>query len=520
MSLSEKLKKIFNDYFYWLVIMTAIIETASYFGHIFPDWERLFFIFIAGLILILCLKNIKYGIWAAALELVIGSKGYLFSLDIGGAAVSIRITIWLILISVWAGFFLSSFFKKNPEDKSIFLKAEFWKKGYLPYFIILFFFIAFGFINGVIRGNDFSNVFFDANGWLYFALIFPFFESIFNKKLVGEKPLAPMTKIFAVGIAWLFIKTLILLFFFSHVIPETNPWHNFLFHELYRWVRDTGVGEITMMPSGFVRIFFQSHLFALAAFYFILMAIPRFWGEIKASRKFLAFFLFAQTAALFMIMISFSRSFWVGLAAAAPLWLIVAWKKYGLKRLSAGIAITTIAFFLAASLTAGTIKFPYPEPGVDFNIADALADRAGKLSGEAAVSSRYALLPELWNAIRLNPILGGGFGKTISYHTSDPRILESSPDGLYATYAFEWGWLDIWLKIGLLGAVFYLFFFGKIIKDALGKEDWLADSLAISLLLLAAVNFFTPYANHPLGIGLFLFAAAAVYLDKKFCSCA
>ncbi|MFA5247846.1 MAG: O-antigen ligase family protein [Patescibacteria group bacterium] len=512
--MSEKLKKLFNKHFYWLLTAIVFFETASYFGYIFPNLGNIFFWLITASVLILSLKNLRYGAWLAIIELLISSKGYLFSANISGTEISIRIAIWLILMSVWLVYFLSSFFKKVPEKKSIFLKPETYRQNYLYYFFGLFFFIAIGLINGLLH-NDFADVFLDFNGWLYFALLFPLFESIFNKNIAGENPLEPIFRIFSVAISWLFLKTFILLFFFSHITAGSN-----LMKSLYHWVRDTGVGEITMMPFGFVRIFFQSHIFILVAFYVLLMIILKFWDEIKINKKLLVFLILAQTAITSLIIISYSRSFWVGLVAAFPFFSFVVIKKYGWKKFLAGVALTTASIFLAIGLVAGTVNFPFPKPGADFNITDALSDRASRINNEAAASSRYALLPELWREIKNNFIFGGGFGRTVTYRTSDPRILENNSSGYYTTYAFEWGWLDVWLKIGLFGMLFYLFFFGKIIIDALKKESWLADCLAISLLTLAVINFFTPYINHPLGIGLFLFSAVAVYLHKKPSSCA
>ncbi|MCK5211552.1 O-antigen ligase family protein, partial [Candidatus Parcubacteria bacterium] len=120
---------------------------------------------------------------------------------------------------------------------------------------------------------------------------------------------------------------------------------------------------------------------------------------------------------------------------------------------------TTIIIFLSTIfsliLIAGIIKFPLPTPGTGFS-ASLIQNRAMQISGEAGVSSRWALLPELLKEIKKTPILGAGFGATVSYRTSDPRVLEQNPNGQYTTYAFEWGFLDIWLKLGLLGLSAYL----------------------------------------------------------------
>ncbi|HMB66045.1 MAG TPA: hypothetical protein VKO42_04160, partial [Patescibacteria group bacterium] len=132
-------------------------------------------------------------------------------------------------------------------------------------------------------------------------------------------------------------------------------------------------------------------------------------------------------------------------------------------------------------------------------------------------SSRWNLLPKLWSEIKETPILGRGFGTTITYRSNDPRVLESTADGQYTTYAFEWGWLDIWLKLGFFGLFCYIFLIGKIILDGLTNKDLfrsaLINGVIVSLAVIAVINFFTPYLNHPLGLGALMLAS--IIMDKK-----
>jgi O-antigen ligase len=169
-----------------------------------------------------------------------------------------------------------------------------------------------------------------------------------------------------------------------------------------------------------------------------------------------------------------------------------------------------------------TARFPFPTPRIELDITQDLTDRADATS-DAAASSRYALLPLLWQKISNNPILGEGFGTTVTYNAKDPRLTNASAGGLgtYTTYAFEWGWLDVWLKIGLLGLLAYLLLFGKIIQAAFKKNTWLSYGLTAGLLLIIIVSFFSPYTNHPLGIGFLLLTAAAIYHEQNgSCACA
>jgi len=446
----------------------------------------------------------------------------MLSFDLMGESVSIRMDIWLILLVVWSKMALLSFREKDASRRSVFLKKEILSRGYLKNFLLLFIFIAWGGINGFWR-NAFNDAFLDFNAWMYFALIFPLYEAIFNKNLYpsdDDGPFWPIWRICAVGISWLAIKTYAFLFIFSHLPSDGRPLHDFLAHQMYYWIRSTGVGEITNMPSGFVRVFLQSHFFLLPALYVLLLMSGRYWGEIYKNKKMMAFVIASISIVSSLVTISFSRSFWVGTIAALPLFAYISLKKFDPKRLAISCAFLLIGTIFGLAMIAGTVKFPYPKASADFDLTEALSDRAKKTSNETAAASRYALLPELWKVVSDNAILGAGFGKTVSYRTQDPRALENNPDGLYTTYAFEWGWLDIWLKIGALGLFSYFFLLWLIFKDALDKETFLSDAFAITLVIIFFTNIFTPYANHPLGIGLLLVLAAAASWEKKPCPCA
>ena len=159
------------------------------------------------------------------------------------------------------------------------------------------------------------------------------------------------------------------------------------------------------------------------------------------------------------------------------------------------------------------VKFPYPDPEAGLSAA-ALAARLDLNSNEAALASRWSLLPNLWQAIKQAPITGQGFGATVGYYSQDPRILAQHPDGWYTSYAFEWAYLDTWLKLGFLGLLaylgwlFYLFF--RLWQQGQAPDGEKYRALAISLLFLMIVNIFTPYLNHPLGLGFLLFSSCFI----------
>ncbi|MFH0955856.1 MAG: O-antigen ligase family protein [Candidatus Falkowbacteria bacterium] len=498
------------------LLFIILAEILSFLGYYYQLINFIAFFVIALLVLILSLYRLKYGLYVLLAELLVGSFGYLFYFENGGLKISIRIALWLIIISVW----LAKVIVKLIKTKK--LELDFFRSSYFYYFLALFIFIALGIINGFLKNNSLNNIFFDANNWLYFLLIFPIFSI-----LPAGNNLKIIKQIFLVSIGWLSFKTIILAYFFSHSF-------NFFILDLYLWVRRSGVGEITQVAPGFSRIFMQSHIFVLIGFFILLFYLLKLTAVIARSdsdeaisrtppeheiaalppvarndKKWLfVSCYFLLTLLLSTIIISFSRSFWLGLAAGGFfVWLAAIFKlKADLKKFITFNLMAMAAIILSLALTFLIIKFPYPAPAGGFDAANLLSDRATQITNEAGASSRWQLFPPLWQKIKTAPILGQGFGATVTYKSNDPRVLATNSKGEYTTYAFEWGWLDIWLKLGVLGLLAYLILFIKIIFDGFKIGSHYSLSLAAGLVVVLAVNIFSPYANHPLGIGYLMIA--------------
>ena len=476
---------IFNKNFRLIVLLIFITELASFLGYLQPNFRQIAFFIVAGLVLVLSLIDLKFGILVLLTELFIGSKGYLFYFASGGMTVSIRIALWLIVMTIWAG--------------KVLLKKEKIKLKSYAYFLPLFLFIFWGLINGYLN-NNFSNVFFDFNGWLFFSLLLPFSWFIRQKKSIEK-----IKQIFIVCLTWLSFKTLILFFIFSHKF-------NTLVYEIYRWVRESGVGEITQVQGGFYRIFFQSHIYILIGIFFLLIQLPKF-KKIK-NRNFIV--LFSGISLLFsIIIISFSRSFWVGGLVGGLLYLIWLIKEYSWQQSLKTLGLIFLSIATSILLITAILYFPCPQALGGFKTTNLLSERLTE-TDEAAVSSRWQLLPELWGEVKETPILGQGFGKTVTYLTKDPRALENNADGQYITYAFEWGWLDIWLKLGIFGLLAYLALLSKIVYDGFKKRaNSLILGLTIGIITISVVSFFSPYLNHPLGIGYLILAGLIISTQKE-----
>jgi len=510
----------------WQIALGGIVvaEFLSLCGHATP-WINTFGFFVtAFFVFAISIYKLEWGFLALVVELLIGSKGYLFYFDINEKTISIRIALWLIIMLVW----FAKTIWASLKNKRIILNWQ--KSSNFFYFLAFFAFVLFALVNGQLHHNSLSNIFFDFNGWLYLALIFPAYDLIVAKK---ENIIPDLLQIFSAAILWIVFKTSILIFLFSHDIGD-------IIFVIYRWIRTTGVGEITLIQGGFYRIFFQSHIYLLAAFLFLLIVLSKDYllEKIKIKRfskkqNFLLFYLIF-TAIFSINLINFSRSNWLGLVTATFLLLFIVLVSKNWQQLFKVTWILLSSAILSALFIIALVNFPLFNPIGGFNTAELLSKRAATFSNEAGVSSRWSLLLPLWQEIAKEPLLGQGFGATVTYKTSDPRILENNPSGLYTTYAFEWGWLDIWLKLGFAGSLVYLILLFKIyfvdvyriIKTNVKKtfdifddiNSVVAIGLSLGMVALMIVNTFSPYLNHPLGFGYLVISSVIIERIKNSAS--
>ncbi len=488
-----------------IIIILAIflaIEILSLVGFGFTLTNKVFFVILILSSLALTIYRLEYGLLMVLAELFIGSKGYLFYWQFSDWQFSLRLGLWLAVMLIFIIKFIYQLIKY--KDKSVYWqrikKFIFWKP-----FIYLFFFTIIGLVTAWISKNEISNIFFDVNGWLYFLLILPII-AIYNRK--DRTARENLKTIFWVAAIWLSLKTLILLFIFTHSL-NFEP-------EIYLWLRKTLVGEMTPTTTGWPRIFIQSQIFPIIA-YFCL-----FWySQVKfKTEPFLARrrWPLLIIAGLFFssLLISFSRSFWLGAFLTAIISLIIVWRLQSFKRMMSSVVWLVVTVVLGFAITYLVAVLPISQPeGFKANILDRVSNK-----GEAAVISRWSLLPPLMNEIKKSPVIGRGFGSTVTYISSDPRVLENNPDGKYTTYAFEWGYLDMWLKVGLLGLLAYLFVLYRIfytsISQGIKKNSYLLLGLGAGIIFLVITHFFSPYLNHPLGIGFILLASCLISQDRVY----
>ncbi len=479
-----------------------IIEAWSFLVFARPFFNGAMLAILSLAVIALSVYRLEYGFLALVSELFVGSMGHLFFINLSAGQLPLRIAIWSAFMAVFAVKFLVQLFKQGKEGSYLKNLKGFGEKRAL---FILGIFIIISLVNGLVRGHALGLIFSDFNAWLFFLLIIPAVAIYGNRE---EEKIARLKTVFLAGALWMSLKTLIFLYIFTHdaaIAPE-----------IYNWLRRTLNGEMTPTSAGWPRIFIQGQIYSGVAFFLC------FWMS-QASFKIKEIFkrtniLFLLAAGFFLstLIISFSRSFWAGLIAALVFSLVLIWRFYSFKKmLIAGVWLTG-SFVLSFVVIYAVAAFPYI---YQTNFRASFLDRVSN-GNEAAVASRWSLLPALMKEIRKEPILGQGYGATVTYKSSDPRVLQSNPDGIYTTYAFEWGYLELWLKLGFLGLAAYLWLLYRLVSNGiiLGCKNGqtLFFGLAAGLVFLAITNIFTPYLNHPLGIGIIILSSCLIRPNRLY----
>jgi len=189
------------------------------------------------------------------------------------------------------------------------------------------------------------------------------------------------------------------------------------------------------------------------------------------------------------------------------------WFGHLARRFGVWVGSGMVAFGLLATMALAM----FPLPSRVLSLQETFKSRTTE-AGDFAVSSRWNLLPVMVDAMREAPLLGSGFGRELAFVSDDPRVRERYPDGKWRTYKFEWGWLDLWVKMGALGFLAFVMIFltyDRLLREDTSQPFWLRTGLRAMLVALVFTHLFSPYLNHPLGIGLLLFVTVFLNVEKK-----
>lgn len=465
-------------------------------------WSDLVILFgVAILTFAYTYRRLEVGLCIAFLELFVGGHGHLFVADVYGFSLSLRMAIFFAVLFAWFLLFV--------QNK---VTLHFSKARDLPW-IILAAAVLVGSVIGFAT-NSFSAAFDDMNGYLYGLYLLPLISVRWNATKKRE-----LLQVLAAASIWLTIFTIGLSYLFTHLSGE-------MLSDVYRFVRDSRLAEVTLQtvsnsngevvhPNAAIlfgedgywyRVFMQNHLITTLAL-LLLLAGSMVWKkkEVFTWKPFLAIAFLVS-----VLPISMSRSFLLALFASlcilAP---IILWHiRPKVKTIVLAKVSLIFSVILGLGIAWASITIPV------FNMGDlssaAFYNTSADASRELAVSSRWQLLGPMNEEILSSPILGSGFGEEVTFISDDPRVRAENPSGEWTTYRFEWGYQDIWLKMGILGLIAFILYAISLTRAAFSalyrkNDQWIAIGLFVATVCVYVVHVFTPFLNHPIGIGWLLF---------------
>jgi len=472
-----------SKFFWFALAILSGVELLSLLAFDSPLAETAATVVATAAVLLAATYHLRWGVYAILTELFIGGKGYLLTLPLPSGRLSIRMILFIVVWGVWLGKFLTSRERHRHLPRKVTLLPTMLGAAMLAALLL-----------GLAR-YPFGDVFFDANGWAFFLMAPVVFLTIKTHRDVQR-----VIQLLGAAVTVEAVKTGVLVYLFGHVNAA-------LLEPTYRWIRDTGVGEVTYISGTLFRVFFQSHLYALVAWLTLLTILVSRRLQSKGD-------VLLATAVMYLasltVIISQSRSFWIGGMAGFCFLLWIAHNRFGVP-----LGRTLLVAFLLVLIVQSQRSVVALISG-NFR-GGAFASRWVSLQDEPASSSRLSQLKPLISAIQQHPWLGSGYGRSVTYQSQDPRVVSGHPGGWYTTTAFEWGYLDMALKIGLPGLAFYLAWVASVMRQGLAAHpppdggNHLRLAAVVSLTGVLVTNIFSPYLNHPLGIGWVLFAVAAVY---------
>jgi hypothetical protein len=421
----------------------------------------------------------EFGIALVLLELFSNAHGQLLSIELNGFALSLRM---IIFVAVLFAFFLQLIQKRaqiNIRDKRLLIFA--------PLAVA----VLGGFVFGVIR-NGYASSFSDGNAYLYLLYILP----ILTIRWTSRKK-HMLIQLLAAGAIWNIFISLASLYVFSHFGEN-------VIYTSYAYLRDLRIAEITNLGSGFYRIFQQTQFFVVA---FLLLMFSILFQKKQTPLPIWGI----AGVALGVIFLSLSRSFWLGFLVAmiALVVAVVLTNKPFVSNIFKNVSRWTIFSIIACVIVAAVALFPIPNQDLTGSDLAAAISKRATATDDAAISSRWNLLYPMIDSIKSHPFEGAGFGSSVTFTTDDPRAREINPSGEWSVIAMEWGWLEVWFKMGVLAPValvYALFMLSKqLLSNKNDEQRWVSIGLVAGLVFLSVTHFFSPYLNHPIGLGYLLF---------------
>lgn len=436
-----------------------------------------------------CNMVLNFIVYLIIFEVVLGGAGRVFAIG----PLSIRMLLYVIaFLAIVFCIFSNGLksYKINIKDMKIF------------YIIIGLFLIWVGFsaVNGyLIQHHSLHEVIGDVTGYASFLLIIAF-----NLAANGKEQIKKVTIAFV--IASVIQATVILIIHYGLGMKI------FQFDNMNSFLQTMYIGNLSYIVPNSIRIFFKSSIYLQIAFIILVgmsskSEFSRYKNIIYLSIVFVAY----------AIIITFTRGFWIGVVISLIVYIILKQVQNLIKvcivillGLAIMLGISYVSFGNNNMLLSIVTRTGLIHQASISNNANRVTVQPGIGGDDLSLDYRKKLSREMTNTIKMNPILGNGFGVLLA------KLNQTSS-------RCEYMYLDILMEMGAVGlllflAIFVLIFI-KWIKIKINmpnsKDIYLLDAIMVSLIGLLITTGLNPFFNNPLGITFTVFAICAVNVYGK-----
>lgn len=413
----------------------------------------------------------KRNVWAwyiVALEIILGGAGGFLAIG------PLALRTCLLLVSI-----LYFFGDKIHQKKLSAVYLE--NKTFSRIILFLYVVVAYASIRGLTLGHDVRAVFADAIPYLFFLYYYPLRELLTQDKF--------KTICYSALGAAVLGNALFIMFSLAGFSSGTF----ILQGEYYHWFRDVALGKITDLGGGFFRIVLNEHLLLIPVLLFFV------YKAIQNRPHPLPYILFSLPL-FFILSVNLTRIYMIALAVG----LIFLFIKAGWKRWFAYCAGSAITFVLIFSLTH---MLATGGRSIGWEIFGLRLQSVVQPQIEDSSLSRMLLLPKILEKIQEHAVLGNGLADTVTVYS--PVFKKEISTG-----QFDWGYLELWAELGILGIGIWLYFLVYSVRSIVKSKinDW--QYLISAISALAVTNLTSPALFHVLGIVCLFFLSALFFKNS------
>lgn len=316
---------------------------------------------------------------------------------------------------------------------------------------------------GLRNAHDPRAIVQDAIPFAFFLLLFP------AREFVTSDRYPIYQKLIKAHLGLASVVSLMTLFLFSSGISVLQD-------PSYKWFRDVQAGKITDVGNHFFRIVLPEHLLLVPILLFLLSSI------IHGREKMKQWVWLGVAMIPFMVNLSrtYFFSFFIGLLC---LFSRGQWKRW--------LVVSIGSVFLALSLFSVLHLAASRGQSLGFELLTRRFASIAMPETERSAATRKTLLPPIWEKIKKHPVVGSGLGATLSF--VDPVSKKT-----VITRHFDWGYLELWAELGIIGLLSYISLIIYLISHTTGP-------VRASVAALAFMGITTPVLFHVFGIVLLVF---------------